>query len=127
MTNPSKSALARIGWLALPAAAVLLGACSSAAHPAAHGPGPRQAACNQVSGALADGPDSDTDPVGYAQAQIIPLSQVRTSDSALAAAVARLDRAYRQIAASNAVPAAARQDVATASKQINAICPGAAS
>jgi hypothetical protein len=125
MTNPSKSALAWISWLALPAAAVLLGACSSQAHPAAQAT-PRQA-CDQISGALADGPDADTDPVGYAQAQVIPLSQVRTSDSALAAAVSSLDRAYRQMVDTNTASSAAKQAIAAASKRINTICPGAAS
>lgn len=125
MTNPSKPAMAWISWLALPAAAVLLEACSSQAHPAAQA-APRQA-CDQISGALADGPDPDADPVGYAQAQVIPLSQVRTRDSALASAVSSLDRAYRQVVNSDAASSPAKQAIAAASKRVNTICPGAAS
>src|SRR5580658_9784510 len=66
--------------------ALALAACSVAAPLLAgcsHGQIPSAAvtrACRQVSAVLADGPDPDSDPVGYAEAQILPLRQVHTSD-----------------------------------------------
>lgn len=76
---------------------------------------------------LADGPDPDTDPAGYAEAQILPLRQIHTSNARLRTAITRLDAAYRQLFDSNGASSAAAQEVATATRKINAICPGAAS
>ena len=76
---------------------------------------------------LSDGPDPDADPVGYAEAQILPLGQIRTADAPLRAAIGRLARAYQEFFASNGTSGAAKLAVATASKQVNAFCPGAAS
>ena len=104
--------------------AALLGACSSAAATsAARSPAAAPTACRQVSAALSDGPD----PVGYAEAQILPLGQIRTSDSQLRAAITRLTRAYQAFYASNGASGAAKAAVASASKRINAFCPGVAS
>jgi hypothetical protein len=108
--------------------AALLGACTSQA-PASH---PVSAAavhttCTQVSAVLSDGPDPVADPVGYAEAQILPLDQIRTSDAQLRAAISKLAGAYRSFFATNGSSSAAKVAVATASKQINALCPGAAS
>ena len=83
--------------------------------------------CKQVGAVLSDGPDPDADPVGYAEAQILPLGQIRTSDSQLRAAITRLTRAYQAFYASNGASGAAKAAVASASKRINAFCPGAAS
>jgi hypothetical protein len=77
--------------------------------------------CKQV------GPDPDADPVGYAEAQILPLGQIRTADAPLRAAIGRLARAYQEFFASNGTSGAAKLAVATASQQVNAFCPGAAS
>ena len=108
--------------------AALLGACSSAAATsAARSPAAAATACRQVSAALSDGPDPDADPVGYAEAQILPLGQIRTSDSQLRAAITRLARAYQAFYASNGASGSAKAAVASASKRINAFCPGAAS
>ena len=108
--------------------AALLGACSSAAATSAvRSPAAATTACRQVSAALSDGPDPDADPVGYAEAQILPLGQIRTSDSQLRAAITRLARAYRAFYASNGASGSAKAAVASASKRINAFCPGAAS
>jgi hypothetical protein len=86
-----------------------------------------RSACSQVSAVLSDGPDPDADPVGYAEAQILPLGQIRTADTPLRAAIGRLAGAYKAFFASNGSSAAAKQAVAAASKQVNAFCPGAAS
>jgi hypothetical protein len=84
-------------------------------------------ACSQVSAVLADGPDPDTDPAGYAEAQLLPLRRIKAPDRAFRAALSRLDAAYRQLFASQGQSNAATSAVATASKRINRICPGAAS
>ena len=83
--------------------------------------------CKQVGAVLSDGPDPDADPVGYAEAQILPLGQIRTADAPLRAAIGRLARAYQEFFASNGTSGAAKLAVATASQQVNAFCPGAAS
>jgi hypothetical protein len=115
--------------LALSLAAVpVLAACSStpAAAPASS-PSAVAAACTQVGADLSDGPDPGADPVGYAEAQIKPLRAIKTSDPTLRAAIADLATAYAGVFDSNGNSAAAKKAVATASKRINVICPGAAS
>jgi hypothetical protein len=106
------------------ALALALAACGgSSGNPAA---ATRQS-CQQIGAVLADGPDPDADPAGYAEAQILPLRQVRIADSPLRAAVGQLDSAYRRQFSSDGKSSAAAQAVAAASKKVNAICPGAAS
>jgi hypothetical protein len=102
---------------------MLLAACGAPASDAAA----VKRACSQVSAVLADGPDPDTDPAGYAEAQILPLRHIKAPDRAFRAALSRLDAAYRQLFASQGQSDAATLAVATASKRINRICPGAAS
>jgi hypothetical protein len=84
-------------------------------------------ACHQIGAVLADGPDPDTDPAGYAEAQILPLSQIHPADKQLKAAVGQLDAAYQQLFASNGTSTTATAAVAAATKKVDAICPGAAS
>jgi hypothetical protein len=109
---------------ALASCAVVLGACGSS--------GPSQAssalsrACQDVSAVLSDGPDPTADPVGYAEAQILPLRHVRTSDAALEAAIEDLDSAYQQYFSTNGASTAKRA-VTKASTRLDAICPGATS
>jgi hypothetical protein len=111
----------------------LLGACSSAATTSGSSGTPAtstaavHATCTQVSAVLSDGPDPDSDPVGYAEAQILPLGQIHTSDAQLRAAIGKLASAYRAFFNSNGNSSSAKLAVATASKRINAFCPGAAS
>jgi hypothetical protein len=108
--------------------AALLGACTSQA-PAAKpvSAAAVRATCTKVSAVLSDGPDPDADPVGYAEAQILPLGQIRTSDAQLRAAIGKLASAYRTFFDSNGTSSAAKRAVASASRQINSLCPGAAS
>jgi hypothetical protein len=84
-------------------------------------------ACQQVGAVLSDGPDPDADPAGYAEAQILPLSQIHAPSKSLRTAISQLDTAYQQVFASNGANTAATTAVAAASKKVNAICPGAAS
>ena len=83
--------------------------------------------CQQVSAVLSDGPDPGADPVGYAEAQILPLRQISTSDPALRTAIGQLADAYQQFFASDGQSSSAKQAVASASNRLNSICPGAAS
>lgn len=125
--GPTLLALTSLGLSAL------LGACSSPAASsgsAAAGTASTaavRATCAQVSAVLSDGPDPDSDPVGYAEAQILPLGQIRTSDAHLRAAIGKLAGAYRTFFDSNGNSASAKLAVAAASKRINSFCPGAAS
>lgn len=82
--------------------------------------------CQQVSAVLSDGPDPDADPVGYAQAQVLPLSQIHTSDTSLRSAIAELASAYQRFVAANGAKAA-NDAVNKAADKVNAICPGSAS
>jgi len=109
-------------------AALLLTACGAgSANAPATASSAVSAACTQVGAALSDGPDPAADLVGYAEAQIKPLHAIRTSDPALRAAIADLAAAYARVFDSNGSSAAAKKAVATASRKVNAICPGAAS
>jgi len=111
-----------LGTLALSAG--LLAACgSSPSHPTASPAA--KSACQQVSAALADGPDPDADPVGYALAQVRPLGALKvSSDVTLQQAIDRLASAYQTFYDDNGTKAA-EQTVNTASKTVNDLCPGA--
>jgi hypothetical protein len=105
-------------------------ACSSSppSPAAAQAPSAKALDCTAVSDVLSDGPDPDVDPVGYAQAQILPLRQLTLADPAVRQAVGRLDAAYQAFSSSTA--AARTQDaaaVSSAQTALNSICPGAAS
>jgi hypothetical protein len=107
-------ALAGCGWS--------LTACGS-------GPSSPQASqqtCQSVAAVLSDGPDPGADPVGYAEAQVIPLRQIHTSDAALEIAIDKLASAYEQFYETKG-SAASKGAVTAASSQVNAICPGVAS
>jgi hypothetical protein len=125
----SEPARQRVLLLAVGAGvALLLTACGSgSANAPASASSAISAACTEVGAALSDGPDPAADPVGYAEAQIKPLHAIKTSDPALRAAIADLATAYAGVFDSNGSNAAAKKAVATASKKVNAICPGAAS
>ena len=76
---------------------------------------------------LADGPDPDADPVGYAEAQVLPLRKLKLADGTLAHAVRQLDAAYKSFSSTDgARGTAAATEVSAAEKAVNAICPNAA-
>ena len=83
-------------------------------------------ACKQVEAVLSDGPEPEADPVGYAQAQVLPLRQIRTSDGKLRRAIETLASAYQSFSASDGA-GSAKSAVSRASKTLDTICPGAAS
>jgi hypothetical protein len=101
----------------------LLSACSSSG--STQSTTVSSAACQNVTAVLSDGPDPDADPVGYAQAQILPLKQVHTSDQQLAKAIDTLTAAYQEMVSTNGGTAATKAET-KASNQLNALCPGAA-
>jgi hypothetical protein len=113
-------------------AALALAACGSTATPTpttsttALG-SVRQQECTLVGGVLANGPDPDADPVGYADAQVLPLRQLQVDDAQLHRAVLQLAAAYQSYsgASRQAGPAAAVQ-VSKSEAAVNAICPGVA-
>jgi hypothetical protein len=120
---PALAVLAVAGLTACGSAASTAGPGSSAPQPASEAV---TVACQQVSAVLSDGPDPDADPVGYAEAQVIPLRQVRTQDTALRDAIGRLAGAYQEFFTSNGTKTA-KEAVSVASSEINSICPGATS
>jgi hypothetical protein len=115
--------------LLVPAVLLLAAGCgSSSGGGAAADPTvvPTPPVCTELGGILGNGPDPDADPIGYAEAQIGPLAGVHTTNGALQRAVTTLDRAFRHEFAAKASPAS-KLEVRAAQRQVNALCPGAAS
>lgn len=81
--------------------------------------------CTAVGDVLSDGPDPDADSVGYAQAQVLPLRQLKIGDATLQRDVLSLAAAYQAVSASGGAAAAA--NVTKAQKAVSSICPEAAS
>jgi hypothetical protein len=83
--------------------------------------------CTSVADVLSDGPDPDADPVGYAQAQILPLRQLTIKDASLHQAVLTLANAYETFSTSSSSNRAASSAAVTkAENEVNKICPQAA-
>jgi hypothetical protein len=83
--------------------------------------------CTSVAAVLSDGPDPDADPVGYAEAQVLPLRRLKITDAALNKAVQELASAYQAYSTSTgAGNTADAVRASTAEAAVNAICPGAA-
>jgi len=81
--------------------------------------------CRTLSAILSDGPDPQADPVGYAEAQIVPLGQLHSSDATLERDIEGLDHAYERALYGDGTPAA-KAAVAKAEAKVNAVCPDAA-
>jgi hypothetical protein len=132
MITVSQRACARsrtAAWPTLIALAILLpvSACSSAATSSTSltSVSAAMATCNVVSAVLADGPDPDADPIGYAQAQILPLRQIHTADATLSKAITGLAGAYSGYSATNGASKTVTATLNAAINRINALCPGA--
>jgi hypothetical protein len=83
--------------------------------------------CTSVADVLSDGPDQEADPVGYAQAQVLPLRQLTISDATLHRAVLTLATAYQTFSTSStSTRAASARAVTKAENEVNKICPQAA-
>jgi hypothetical protein len=84
--------------------------------------------CTSVADVLSDGPDPDADPIGHAQAQVLPLRQLSISDASLHRAVLTLAGAYETFStSSSSTRAASAAAVTKAENEVNKICPQAAS
>jgi hypothetical protein len=79
--------------------------------------------CQQVAAVLSDGPDPDADPVGYAEAQVLPLRQLPRSGNPAHAAIDALASAYQQFSSTKG-SRAAKAAVSGAVHKIDVICPG---
>jgi hypothetical protein len=125
MTKPRTAIL---GGTALSLAVLLACACgSSSSSSAGASASVTQASCAEVSAVLSDGPDPDADPVGYAEAQVLPLRHISVASPVLHGAITQLALAYEEFFASNGKSSNAKEAVAVASKKLDSICPGAAS
>jgi hypothetical protein len=123
MTKPRTAIL---GGLALSLLVLLACACGSSSSARASA-SVASSGCQQVSAVLSDGPDPDADPVGYAEAQILPLRHLGVGNPALRTAITQLADAYQQFFDSNGKSSNAKEAVAVASKKLDSICPGATS
>jgi hypothetical protein len=125
MTKPNA---AIPGGLALSLVVLLACGCGSSSSASARAPASvAQSDCQRVSAVLSDGPDPDADPVGYAEAQILPLRHIGVGNLALHGAITQLADAYQEFFASNGKSSSAEEAVAVASKNLDSICPGATS
>jgi hypothetical protein len=109
------------------AAATLLTACGSSSKTMSSSAKVKKETCQQVEAVLSDGPDSEADPIGYAQAQVLPLRQIHTSDEKLQEAIDRLASVYETVSDRNGDRHSTKSAVTAAADKVNAICPGAAS
>jgi hypothetical protein len=120
------------GVLACVGLALTVSACGSSGTTAAGTTAPHvasttsaQAACQQVTAVLSDGPDPGADPVGYAEAQILPLRQIHTSDSSVGQAITTLANDYSSYFTAKGKGGTVNSALNTAINKINSICPGA--
>ena len=114
--------LALLALLAV-AAATLLTACGSSSKTTSSSARVKKQACQQVQAALSDGPDPEADPVGHAQAQILPLHQIHSTDPKLQRAIDTLASAYQSFSFTKG-SSTAKSAVSTAGKTIEHLCPG---
>ncbi|HEY1777859.1 MAG TPA: hypothetical protein VGG41_17020 [Solirubrobacteraceae bacterium] len=112
-----------VGVLSLTAALGLSVVASSSAAPGTATTLSRT--CISISAVLSNGPDPGADPVGYAQAQILPLHRFHTDNHQLKRAIDQLASAYATYVRHDG-DKAAKAVVKTAARKVNAICPGAA-
>lgn len=103
----------------------LLSACGSGGHTAPTHTQQVQQTCQRVSAVLGDGPDAGTDPIGHAEAQILPLEQIHAADQTLSKAIGTLASAYSSYITAKGTDKAVNSALAAAINRINSVCPGA--
>jgi hypothetical protein len=79
--------------------------------------------CTSVADVLSDGPDPNADPVGYAEAQVLPLRQLKIINGNLRAAVRQLADAYEVFSSTDGRATAEAIKVSEAEGKIDALCP----
>src|ERR1700728_839283 len=121
----SRVGLTRLALMLAALSLLSLGAmaCGSSSKPALSSAQVKKQTCQQVEAALSDGPDPEADPVGHAQAQILPLREIHTADGTLQQAIDTLAAAYQSFSSSDG-SSAAKSAVSAASKTIEHLCPG---
>jgi hypothetical protein len=131
--RPRPGAVRLLAVLALAAAtSATAAACSSSSSSAAASSTSSAAAlsqdCTAVTDVLADGPDPTADSVGYAQAQLLPLKQLKLTEARVQSAVSRLETAFTAFVAAkdSSTQTQAAVQVTSAENAVNAVCPGAA-
>jgi hypothetical protein len=112
-----------VALLAAGVAALLLTACGSSSKAALTNAQVRRQTCKRVEAVLSDGPEPQADPIGYAQAQILPLREIHTTDAKLTSAIGTLASAYRRFTVSDGA-SSAKAAVDAATKAIAIECPG---
>jgi hypothetical protein len=107
--------------------ALAVGACGTS--PAAGRPGAEhEQECTAIGDVLSNGPDPGADPVGYAEAQVLPLRRLHIAEPQLRSAVDKLASAYQAYSTSSGSAAKAdAKKVAADERALNVLCPGAAS
>jgi hypothetical protein len=95
--GPVRGAVSTLTGLALSILAVaVVAACGSAGSPVAAALGSvRHQDCTAVAAVLSDGPDPTADPVGYAEAQVLPLERLKIADAPVRRATDGLAAAYK--------------------------------
>jgi hypothetical protein len=128
LVRPHPTSSKAIGLLALTGlAAFSLTACGSSNGGSASSQSTTQQDCTAIANVLSDGPDPGADPVGYAEAQVLPLEQLKVAEPSLRQAVDALDSAYRKFSANDGADSARYAvKVSVAEKALNKICPNAA-
>jgi hypothetical protein len=122
--NTTRRASTRVTLLVL-SAGLVLSACGTSPSATNHAK-VVTAACLKVAADLSDGPDPTSDPTGYAEAQILPLSQIKVHDAVLQNAIHYLDVEYKLFYQTNGAPASKRA-VNAALKIIKVYCPSVSS
>ncbi len=87
---------------------------------------PLPAACAQVKAALAVQPSATKDPAKHAKDELVPLTEVRTSDPALLGALRSLVIADHELVDAHGPDASATAQIESADKTLATICPGVA-
>ncbi len=101
----------------------LLAACGSSSKPTLSSAQVKEQTCKHLEAVLSDGPEPEADPVGYAQAQILPLRHVHATDVKLAGAIAGLASAYQEFSSRNG-STHAKEAVSAATRTLETLCPG---
>jgi hypothetical protein len=104
------------------AAMVLLAGCGTATVPSSALSASSARTCGEVTAILSDGPDPGADPVGYAEAQVLPLRAVRTPDARLGADVRALASSYELEFRTDG--RAGARSVAHSFRRVERLCPG---
>jgi hypothetical protein len=125
--HSSRSVLTRLAFKLAALSLLALGAAACGSSKAAPSSAQaRRQVCKHLEAVLSDGPEPEADPVGYAQAQVLPLRQIHTSDRKAGQAIEALASSYQSFASSDGA-APAKLAVRSASRTLDTICPGASS